>query len=55
MEVFKNLKYITLFITFYTIAMGSHFTTHSARRFVESEFVRTPKLNIEGLKKMETE
>ncbi|SEA67609.1 Glycosyltransferase, catalytic subunit of cellulose synthase and poly-beta-1,6-N-acetylglucosamine synthase [Flavobacterium gillisiae] len=52
---FKNfLKYITLFITFYTIAMG--FSFHNTIAVLEglwgkkSEFVRTPKLNIEGLK-----
>jgi cellulose synthase/poly-beta-1,6-N-acetylglucosamine synthase-like glycosyltransferase len=52
---FKNfLKYITLFFTFYTIAMG--FSFHNTIAVLEglwgkkSEFVRTPKLNIEGLK-----
>ena len=52
---FKNfLKYITLFITFYTIAMG--FSFHNTIAVLEglwgkkSEFVRTPKLNIEALK-----
>lgn len=52
---FKNfLKYITLFITFYTIAMG--FSFHNTVAVLEglwgkkSEFIRTPKLNIEGLK-----
>ena len=52
---FKNfLKYIALFITFYTIAMG--FSFHNTIAVLEglwgkkSEFVRTPKLNIEGLK-----
>ncbi|MEZ7504803.1 cellulose synthase family protein [Flavobacterium sp. Arc2] len=52
---FKNfIKYITLFITFYTIAMG--FSFHNTIAVLEglwgkkSEFVRTPKLNIEGLK-----
>jgi cellulose synthase/poly-beta-1,6-N-acetylglucosamine synthase-like glycosyltransferase len=52
---FKNfLQYIALFITFYTIAMG--FSFHNTIAVLEglwgkkSEFVRTPKLNIEGLK-----
>ena len=52
---FKNfLKYISLFMTFYTIAMG--FSFHNTVAVLEglwgkkSEFVRTPKLNIEGLK-----
>ena len=52
---FKNfLKYSTLFITFYTIAMG--FSFHNTIAVLEglwgkkSEFIRTPKLNIEGLK-----
>lgn len=52
---FKNfLKYIILFITFYTIAMG--FSFHNTVAVLEglwgkkSEFIRTPKLNIEGLK-----
>ncbi|MBG6062272.1 cellulose synthase/poly-beta-1,6-N-acetylglucosamine synthase-like glycosyltransferase [Flavobacterium sp. CG_9.1] len=52
---FKNfLKYIALFITFYTIAMG--FSFHNTIAVLEglcgkkSEFIRTPKLNIEGLK-----
>jgi cellulose synthase/poly-beta-1,6-N-acetylglucosamine synthase-like glycosyltransferase len=52
---FKNfLKYITLFFTFYAIAMG--FSFHNTIAVLEglwgkkSEFVRTPKLNIEGLK-----
>ena len=60
---FKNLqdvgfkgfiKYIGLFFTFYTIAMG--FSFHNSVAVLEgllgikSEFVRTPKLNIEGLK-----
>jgi cellulose synthase/poly-beta-1,6-N-acetylglucosamine synthase-like glycosyltransferase len=52
---FKNfLKYISLFITFYTIAMG--FSFHNTVAVLEglwgkkSEFIRTPKLNIEGLK-----
>ncbi|WP_418262405.1 cellulose synthase family protein [Flavobacterium faecale] len=48
------LKYIQLFITFYTIAMG--FSFHNTVAVLEglcgkkSEFIRTPKLNIEGLK-----
>ncbi|MBC7746967.1 MAG: glycosyltransferase [Methylotenera sp.] len=52
---FNNfLKYISLFITFYTIAMG--FSFHNTVAVLEglwgkkSEFIRTPKLNIEGLK-----
>ncbi|SDH69820.1 Glycosyltransferase, catalytic subunit of cellulose synthase and poly-beta-1,6-N-acetylglucosamine synthase [Flavobacterium omnivorum] len=52
---FKNfLKYIILFISFYTIAMG--FSFHNTVAVLEglwgkkSEFIRTPKLNIEGLK-----
>ena len=52
---FKNfLTYIALFITFYTIAMG--FSFHNSIAVLEglwgkkSEFVRTPKLNIEGFK-----
>ncbi|MCK8140779.1 glycosyltransferase family 2 protein [Flavobacterium sp. I-SCBP12n] len=52
---FKNFfKYISLFLTFYTIAMG--FSFHNTIAVLEglwgkkSEFVRTPKLNIEGLK-----
>ena len=52
---FKNfIKYIPLFITFYTIAMG--FSFHNTIAVLEglwgkkSEFIRTPKLNIEGLK-----
>lgn len=52
---FKNfLNYMGLFITFYTIAMG--FSFHNTIAVLEglwgkkSEFVRTPKLNIEGLK-----
>jgi cellulose synthase/poly-beta-1,6-N-acetylglucosamine synthase-like glycosyltransferase len=52
---FKNfLSYMGLFITFYTIAMG--FSFHNTIAVLEglwgkkSEFVRTPKLNIEGLK-----
>ena len=52
---FKNfLKYSTLFISFYTIAMG--FSFHNTVAVLEglwgkkSEFIRTPKLNIEGLK-----
>jgi cellulose synthase/poly-beta-1,6-N-acetylglucosamine synthase-like glycosyltransferase len=60
---FKNLqdvgiigfvKYIGLFLTFYTIAMG--FSFHNSVAVLEgligkkSEFIRTPKFNIEGLK-----
>ncbi len=52
---FKNfVKYIGLFLTFYTIAMG--FSFHNSIAVLEglwgkkSEFIRTPKLNIEGLK-----
>ncbi len=52
---FKNfIQYIGLFFTFYTIAMG--FSFHNTVAVLEglwgkkSEFVRTPKLNIEGLK-----
>ncbi|PKP09222.1 MAG: glycosyl transferase family 2 [Bacteroidetes bacterium HGW-Bacteroidetes-3] len=52
---FKNfLKYIGLFFTFYTIAMG--FSFHNSIAVLEglwgkkSEFVRTPKFNIESLK-----
>jgi cellulose synthase/poly-beta-1,6-N-acetylglucosamine synthase-like glycosyltransferase len=52
---FKNfLKYIGLFLTFYTIVMG--FSFHNTIAVLEglwgkkSEFVRTPKLNIESLK-----
>lgn len=52
---FKNfLKYMGLFVTFYTIAMG--FSFHNTIAVLEglwgkkSEFIRTPKLNIEGLK-----
>ncbi|MGA9639443.1 cellulose synthase family protein [Flavobacterium sp.] len=48
------MRYIGLFFTFYTIAMG--FSFHNTVAVLEglwgkkSEFVRTPKLNIEGLK-----
>ncbi len=48
------IQYISLFFTFYTIAMG--FSFHNTVAVLEglwgkkSEFVRTPKLNIEGLK-----
>lgn len=52
---FKNFtKYIGLFFTFYAIAMG--FSFHNTIAVLEgllgkkSEFVRTPKFNIEGLK-----
>ncbi len=52
---FKNfMKYIPLFFTFYTIAMGFSFQNSIA--VIEgligkkSEFVRTPKFNIEALK-----
>ncbi|AWG23326.1 glycosyl transferase family 2 [Flavobacterium faecale] len=52
---FKNfIEYVLLFFTFYTIAMG--FSFHNTIAVLEglwgkkSEFVRTPKLNIEGLK-----
>jgi cellulose synthase/poly-beta-1,6-N-acetylglucosamine synthase-like glycosyltransferase len=52
---FQNfLQYCGLFIAFYTIAMG--FSFHNTVAVLEglygkkSEFVRTPKLNIEGLK-----
>ncbi|TDD95538.1 cellulose synthase family protein [Flavobacterium cellulosilyticum] len=52
---FKNfLKYIGLFFTFYTIAMG--FSFHNTIAVLEglwgkkSEFIRTPKFNIEDLK-----
>lgn len=52
---FKNfLNYIVLFFTFYAIAMG--FSFHNTIAVLEglwgkkSEFVRTPKLNIEELK-----
>ncbi len=52
---FKNfLKYIGLFFTFYAIAMG--FSFHNTIAVLEgligkkSEFVRTPKFNIEALK-----
>ncbi len=47
-------KYFKMFFTFYTIAMG--FTFQNTLAVLEgligkkSEFVRTPKLNIEGLK-----
>ena len=48
------MKYITLFFTFYSIAMG--FSYHNTIAVLEglagkkSEFVRTPKFNIEALK-----
>jgi cellulose synthase/poly-beta-1,6-N-acetylglucosamine synthase-like glycosyltransferase len=52
---FKNfIKYIGLFFTFYAIAMG--FSFHNTIAVLEgllgkkSEFVRTPKFNIEALK-----
>ncbi|UQD57351.1 cellulose synthase family protein [Flavobacterium sp. K5-23] len=52
---FKNfIKYISLFFTFYAIAMG--FSFHNTIAVLEgllgkkSEFVRTPKFNIEALK-----
>ena len=52
---FKNfIKYIGLFFTFYTIAMG--FSFHNSIAVLEglwgkkSEFIRTPKFNIETLK-----
>lgn len=52
---FKNfIKYIGLFFTFYTIAMG--FSFHNSIAVLEglwgkkSEFIRTPKFNIESLK-----
>ena len=52
---FKNfICYIGMFFTFFTIAMG--FSFHNTLAVLEgllgkkSEFVRTPKLNIEGLK-----
>lgn len=52
---FKNfIKYIGLFFTFYTIAMG--FSLHNTIAVLEglrgkkSEFIRTPKFNIEALK-----
>ncbi|GIZ10159.1 cellulose synthase family protein [Flavobacterium sp. UMI-01] len=52
---FRNfLDYLLMFITFYTIAMG--FSFHNSVAVLEglwgkkSEFVRTPKLNIEGRK-----
>ena len=52
---FKNfLKYIPLFFTFYTIAMGFSFQNSIAvlEGLIgkKSEFVRTPKFNIEALK-----
>ena len=52
---FKNfLKYIPLFFTFYTIAMGFSFQNSIAvlegLMGKKSEFVRTPKFNIEVLK-----
>jgi hypothetical protein len=52
--VAKNfIQYVGLFITFYTIAMG--FSFHNLLQSskdcgVKKEFIRTPKLNIEGLK-----
>ena len=48
------LKYVKIFFTFYTIAMG--FTYQNSIAVLEgligkkSEFVRTPKFNIENLK-----
>lgn len=48
------MKYITLFFTFYSIAMG--FSFHNTIAVLEgllgkkSEFIRTPKFNIESLK-----
>lgn len=52
---FKNFfKYIGLFFTFYTIAMG--FSFHNTIAVLEgllgkkSDFIRTPKFNIENLK-----
>nr|WP_315166446.1 glycosyltransferase family 2 protein [uncultured Flavobacterium sp.] len=52
---FKNfIKYTGLFFTFYTIAMG--FSLHNTIAVLEglrgkkSEFIRTPKFNIEALK-----
>ncbi|WP_339654935.1 cellulose synthase family protein [Flavobacterium frigidarium] len=52
---FKNfLRYTSMFMTFYTIVMG--FSFHNTLAVLEglwgkkSEFIRTPKLNIEGLK-----
>lgn len=52
---FKNfIKYISLFFTFYAIAMG--FSFHNTIAVLEglmgkkSEFIRTPKFNIEELK-----
>ena len=48
------MKYITLFFTFYSIAMG--FSYHNTIAVLEglagkkSEFIRTPKFNIEDLK-----
>ncbi|MBF2709603.1 cellulose synthase family protein [Flavobacterium soyangense] len=52
---FKNfLKYVGLFFTFYSIAMGFSFQNSIAvlEGFIgkKSEFVRTPKFNIETLK-----
>lgn len=52
---FKNfIKYIGLFFTFYTIAMGFSFQNSVAviEGFIgkKSEFIRTPKFNIEALK-----
>jgi cellulose synthase/poly-beta-1,6-N-acetylglucosamine synthase-like glycosyltransferase len=52
---FKNfIKYIGLFFAFYTIAMG--FSFHNTIAVLEglfgrkSDFIRTPKFNVEGLK-----
>lgn len=52
---YKNfLRYTRMFLTFYTIVMG--FSFHNTIAVLEglwgkkSEFIRTPKLNIEGLK-----
>ncbi|OUD36718.1 glycosyl transferase family 2, partial [Flavobacterium sp. FPG59] len=48
------IKYIGLFFTFYSIAMG--FTFHNTIAVVQgligkkSDFIRTPKFNIESLK-----
>ncbi|SDX16422.1 cellulose synthase family protein [Flavobacterium degerlachei] len=52
---YKNfLRYTRMFLTFYTIVMG--FSFHNTIAVLEglwgkkSDFIRTPKLNIEGLK-----
>lgn len=53
-QQYKILKYTQLFFSFYTIAMG--FSLHNSIAVLEglwgkkSEFVRTPKFNIEALK-----